>query len=146
MLAARTYRVLAAAALGVSLWQFVRTKPPDDLPLVRLDVDLGADVSLTTFGISHSNVTSVAISPDAGRVVYVSASPSRLFMRRLDQATASPLEGTDGGDRRFFHRMAGGSDLPSATYCINSLSKAARRPGWGTLSPLAAQAGRTMAV
>ncbi len=48
-------------------------------PLVRLDVDLGADVSL-----GFQNGASVILSPDGSRLVYVSQ--SRLFTRRLDQA------------------------------------------------------------
>jgi serine/threonine protein kinase len=94
-------------ALGISLWALWRATQPVDRPLVRLDVDLGADVSLlpvTSLG------SSVAISPDGTRLVYVSGTSSRyriggsggvgashkLFTRRLDQSKTTELPGAEG--------------------------------------------------
>ena len=70
-------------------------------PAVRLDLDLGPDVSLgsTTTGAA------VILSPDGTRLVFVSRSadgPRRLFTRRLDQPNAAPLPGTDGAYAPFF--------------------------------------------
>src|SRR5271170_3335715 len=56
-------------ALGVALWAPWRAQKPVDRPLVRLDVDLGADVSLPAPYAGGSNV---AISPDGTRLVYAS--------------------------------------------------------------------------
>ena len=47
----------------------------------------------STFG------SSVAISPDGTRLAYASGTPTRLFVRRLDQPTATELPGTQGALR-----------------------------------------------
>jgi Tol biopolymer transport system component len=88
-----------AAALGVALWTLWRAQKPVDRPLVRLDVDLGADVSLPAPAASGS---SVIISPDGTRLAYVSGTPARLFIRRLDQPKATELPGTQGANYPFF--------------------------------------------
>ena len=62
---------------------------------MRLDVDLGPDVSLG----SHSG-TDAILSPDGTRLVYVSQ--GRLFTRRLDQPKATELAGTQGAFAPFF--------------------------------------------
>ena len=67
--------------------------------LVRLDVDLGADVSLPESGSAGS---SVAISPDGTRLVFASGSPSKLFARRLDQVRPTEIPGTQGALTTFF--------------------------------------------
>jgi Tol biopolymer transport system component/predicted Ser/Thr protein kinase len=85
-----------AAALIVSLWTPWRaTRPAAPKPLVRLDVDLGSDVSLASqVGID------VILSPDGTRLVYVSR--GRLFTRRLDQPRSTELSGTEGAYAPFF--------------------------------------------
>ena len=83
-------------ALGIALWAPWRSEKPVDRPLVRLDVDLGADAAFPSF----NNGTSLAISPDGMRLVFVSG--SRLFTRRLDQPTATELAGTEGAAQPFF--------------------------------------------
>jgi len=83
--------VLAVIA-AVALWALWRTEKPVDRSLVRLDVDLGADVSLP----APTNMSSVAISPDGTRLAYISGTPTRLFTRRLDQPKAIELPGTQG--------------------------------------------------
>ncbi len=84
------------AGLGVALWALWRAKQPVDRPLVRLDVDLGADVSLLPLNSGESSAgSSVAISPDGTRLAYVS-STFKLFTRRLDQSNATELPGAEG--------------------------------------------------
>lgn len=66
---------------------------------MRLDVDLGSDVSL---GGSHPGVD-VIISPDSARLVFVSG--GRLFTRRLDEVKTTEhteLPGTEGASAPFF--------------------------------------------
>ncbi len=84
-----------AVIAGIALFLAWRATRPSDLPLVSLDVDLGADVSLGSFAGPN-----VIISPDGTRLVYVSH--SRLFTRRLDQQQAAELPGTEGGYAPFF--------------------------------------------
>jgi serine/threonine protein kinase/WD40 repeat protein len=63
--------------------------------LMRLDVDLGADVSLRSVAGADE-----IISPDGTRIVYVSQ--GRLFTRRLDQPNTTELAGTQGAYAPFF--------------------------------------------
>src|SRR5262249_24479579 len=77
--------IVAAALLAViaalAFWSPWRSEKPFDRALVRLDVDLGPDVSLTP----NQFTSTVAISPDGNRIVYMSgANQPRLFTRRLD--------------------------------------------------------------
>ena len=89
-----------SATTAIALWAPWRVEKPVDHPLVRLDVDLGADVALPSLG--NTGGTSVAISPDGTRLVYASGNPSKLFIRRLDQPKAAELPGTEGAIRAFF--------------------------------------------
>jgi Tol biopolymer transport system component len=69
-------------------------------PVVRLDLDLGPDVSL-----GSAIGPSVILSPDGTRLVFVSQGPDRvphLFTRPLDQPKATPLAKTDGAYAPFF--------------------------------------------
>ena len=89
--------VAAALALiaVVALWGWWHATRPVERPLVRLDVDLGPDVSLGSL-----SGTGAIISPDGTRLVYVSQ--GRLFTRRLDQPKATELVGTQGALAPFF--------------------------------------------
>jgi serine/threonine-protein kinase len=89
--------VLVAAVLGFGWWQATRSPA---LPLVRFDVDLGADVALAQ--ILESGVT---LSPDGTRLAYaasVAGGPTRLYIRRLDEPKAVEIPGTDGAGSPFF--------------------------------------------
>jgi len=69
-------------------------------PLVRLDLDLGPDVSL-----GSSMGPAAALSPDGTRLAFASQAAdgtSRLFARRLDEPKAAPLPGTEGAYTPFF--------------------------------------------
>ncbi len=92
---------ILVAALGIALWAPWRAQKPVDRPLVRLDVDLGEDVSLPRPGASGS---SVVISPDGTRLAWVqfSGTPPKLFARRLDQVKPTELPGTGGALNPFF--------------------------------------------
>jgi serine/threonine-protein kinase len=90
-----------SAVLG---WIASRATRPDEHPLIRLDVDLGPEISLPP---PDNNGPSVVISPDGNRIAYVasvSGGPNKLFTRRLDQTTAAELPGTDGAVNPFFSR------------------------------------------
>ena len=78
--------VLAVVAAGTSWIAYRATRPADLRPLVRLDLDLGADLSL-----GSAVGTSTIISPDGTRLAYVSQ--QKLFTRRLDQPKAIQLAG-----------------------------------------------------
>ncbi len=96
--------VAALAALALAAISFIHFREtPAERPLVRLDVDLGADVSLVPVTIiAGIPGSSVAMSPDGTRLVYASGNPSKLFTRRLDQPRATELPGTQGAYAPFF--------------------------------------------
>jgi protein kinase-like protein/WD40 repeat protein len=89
--------VMAIVAVVTSWVAWRATRPVEQAlrPLVRLDVDLGPDVSLG----SPAGIDEI-ISPDGTRIVYVSQ--RRLFTRRLDQPNATELAGTQGANAPFF--------------------------------------------
>jgi len=91
MAAAAGLAIIAAVAAG-AWWRATR---PGERPLVRLDVDLGAGVSLG----SPSGAATI-VSSDGTRIVYVSH--GQLSTRRLDQPTATELAGTQGAYAPFF--------------------------------------------
>jgi serine/threonine-protein kinase len=89
-----------AAAFFLAAWAAWRATRPVEQPfkpLVRLDVDLGPGVSL---GSRFGGGADVILSPDGTRLVY--ASKGRLYTRRLDQANATELAGTEGAAAPFF--------------------------------------------
>ena len=87
--------VFALAAIAVGIGYYRATRTAELKPLVRLDVDLGADVSLG----SEPGANTI-ISPDGTRLVYVSQ--GKLFTRKLDQPKAIELAGTEGAFGPFF--------------------------------------------
>ena len=87
--------VLGGIAVGLGIVAYRATRPAPLKPLVRLEVDLGAEVSLS----SQAGADTI-LSPDGTRLVY--ASQGRLFTRRLDQPKAAELAGTDGAFAPFF--------------------------------------------
>ena len=137
---------LGAGLLAVlGLWAPWRAEAPVDRPLVRLDVDLGADVSLpaSSGGGRGVGASSVAISPDGARLVFASGTPAKLFIRRLDQAKAVELPGTQGasapvfspdgqwvaflsGDKAHKISVDGGAVVP-----LGGEGNAIHRPKWG---------------
>jgi Tol biopolymer transport system component len=96
-IAAGALLVIAATA-GLAWW---RDRQPVEQPQVRLDVDLGPNVSLAT----PSGSSNVIIAPNGTRLVYlavVAGGQSSLFIRRLDQTNAIELPGTHGANSPFF--------------------------------------------
>ena len=85
---------IATASLGIIAYH--ATRPAELKPLVRLNVDLGPDVSLSPLQVSAD----VILSPDGNRLAFVSK--GSLFTRRLNQPNATELAGTDGVSQPFF--------------------------------------------
>jgi serine/threonine-protein kinase len=102
-----------AAIAGLGWWRATR---PVEHQLIRLDVDLGPDVSLVA---DNNQSSTVLISPDGTRLAYaarLSGGRVRLFTRRLDQTQATELRGTEGAagmvfspDGKWLGFFAGGS-------------------------------------
>jgi Tol biopolymer transport system component len=87
--------IILAAVTSFGWWRATRPVEQALRPLVRLDVDLGPDVSLGSLAGADE-----IISPDGTRIVYVSQ--GRLFTRRLNQPNATELAGTQGAYAPFF--------------------------------------------
>ena len=93
---------VAATLLSVvALWApWRRVVRPLDHASMRLDLDLGPDVSLGS-GVGPA----VVLSPDGTHMVFVSLGPDglrRLFIRLLDQPNAAQMPGTEGAYTPFF--------------------------------------------
>jgi serine/threonine-protein kinase len=87
---------LGAAIASLFIWKLrPAALQPVDRPLVRLDVDLGPDVSL-----GSPQGTDTILSSDGTRLAYVSR--GRLYTRRLDQQNETELVGAQGGYEPFF--------------------------------------------
>jgi eukaryotic-like serine/threonine-protein kinase len=91
--------VLIALVALIAWW---RTHPAEQplKPMVRLDVDLGPDVSLGGAVQGGAAGAGAVVSPDGSQLVYVSQ--GRLFVRQLNQTSATELQGTQGGGTAFF--------------------------------------------
>src|SRR5262249_15547618 len=87
---------IVTAWIGAEYYQRSRrSSQPTLQPLVRLDLDLGTEASTG----SHRGADAV-LSPDGTRLVYTSQ--LKLFTRRLDQASAVELPGTERAEGPFF--------------------------------------------
>jgi serine/threonine protein kinase len=100
----RVWPAVAAAivllgALGIAVWAPWQTTKLDDRPLVRLDVDIGADVSLPS---PQNSLASVILSPDGKQLAFVSGAPAKLFTRNLSQPATRQFPGTEGAEYPFF--------------------------------------------
>jgi len=86
--------VLFALAFG---WSLLRPGPPNPVIQYTLAFPEGEGL-LDAFG------TSLALSPDGSRLVYVGIGDQdqQLWIRQRDQLSVSPLPGTDGGHQPFF--------------------------------------------
>jgi serine/threonine protein kinase/Tol biopolymer transport system component len=92
--------VIAVLSLGTALWRAEHMTDPPPQPVLRLDLDLGPDISLGS-GIGPTAI----LSPDGLRLVIVSQDADgirRLFTRRLDQPKATALTDSEGAYAPFF--------------------------------------------
>ena len=96
--------VALVAATGVAtiaaLWGWLRPAPSQ--PLTQLGVALRQAEALQP--PQNSGGSRVAISPDGRMMVYVGPGEAgaRLWLRRLDQLSATPITGTEGASSPFF--------------------------------------------
>ena len=90
-----------AIALAITGWSWWRASQHAEQPSVRVDVDLGPEISMRL----PDESSNVIISPDGTRLVYVasaSGGPFKLFTRTLDQPKAIELQGTEEAANPFF--------------------------------------------
>ena len=77
------------------MWSLTRTPEPPERPVLRTILPLPDGESLLG--------TDVAISPDGRYLAYVANEGSpRLYLRRVDDLDARPIEGSEGAATPFF--------------------------------------------
>ncbi len=90
--------IAAGLATMVALAAWLPWSRSEEARVVRLKAGIGADVSL-------GPGADLALSPDGGMLAFVgesSGGPGELYVRRLDQLTATPLPGTQDASDPFF--------------------------------------------
>jgi serine/threonine-protein kinase len=89
--------VISAVALAIWLSTAARTSLPG---IARVAIELPPDVSIFAIG----RASSVAVSPDGSRIVYVGIAGGRrqLYVRDLDGLETAPIAGTEGATSPFF--------------------------------------------
>ena len=108
---------------------------PTSARLMRLNVDLGADADLTTFGGPHT-----ILSADGTRLIYTAKNKdgqTMLFRRALDEPEGTPLVGTEGASTPFL--SANGQSV--GFFALGKLRKA-QVQGGGSAILCDAPAGR----
>ncbi len=97
--------VTLALITGLAVWTLTRPDLPTSTMSARFVVTTPPDGPLRLTG----SQTDVAISPDGGRLVYMSSTGTglgdggrQLYVRDIDQFTAVPLPGTEGAGSPFF--------------------------------------------
>jgi Tol biopolymer transport system component len=117
--ARKTWRIATVAALSTALvaglmawalWPIPTRELAAEAsrPVTRLLLDVAPAEQLSPIGLSWPSSPAMAISPD-GRTIVFAGSPSadpianmRLYRRRLDEMTATPMPNTEGGFAPFF--------------------------------------------
>jgi len=100
--------VVVMLAGAVALMVRFRSEAPAPFGTVRFTVPVGLDSSLTLGGQDdmqngRPTRTSLALSPDGTLLVLaVRDSVSRLVLRRMDEESARPMDGTEGASSPFF--------------------------------------------
>ena len=128
----RSLVAIGAAALvaGIVAGRVTKGTQHSVAPVGRFNITAGSDNRL-----SGGPFGTVALSPDGASLVYVALNPrgNQLYLRRMDELTASPIPGTEGGVNPFFS-----PDGRWITYSVgNGLKKIALAGG----APVAIQTG-----
>ncbi len=91
---------VAAVTTAAALWGWLR--PPPAQPLTQFGVALRPTEALQP--VQNSGGARVAISPDGRMIAYLGPGDqgARIWLRRLDQLSATPVAGTENGTSPFF--------------------------------------------
>ena len=123
---------VAFIAAGTTLLLWAPWRPLPAAAPLRLEATLGADASLVIAGGGGAPAGNAAVvSPDGSQLAFVAqphgGGAPRLYVRRLDQLTATPLAGTEGAAGPFFSPDGQWLGFLVAASSRRSRSPAARR-------------------
>ena len=90
---------LMTLSTAIAVWVLLQRRQPFR-PNIRASITLPPGDRLVSFGFQPM----MALSPDGSQIVYSALRGPRrqLFVRRMDQLEAAPIDGTDDGDGPFF--------------------------------------------
>jgi len=97
--------LVGAAGIGVGLWSWTRSAaPPQSVKRLVINLPESEPLALGRFAPLSIGRTSIALSPDGARLVYVAnrRGVPQLYLRQLDQVQAKALPGTEGAYAPFF--------------------------------------------
>ena len=97
--------VIASVMAGASIDRILRGRPTSAPPVTRLQMSLQPADRLASSNLSgRPSRTSMAVSPDGRLVVFcgTQGNVTQLYVRGLDRAEATPVQGTEGGIGPFF--------------------------------------------
>jgi Tol biopolymer transport system component len=93
--------LVATAGVAVTQWRAAHREAPQ--AVVRFQIALPSAMRVTNSGAAGA--TNIAVSPDGKTLAYAligESGTARVYVRRLDEATAHPLGGTDGAQQPCF--------------------------------------------
>jgi Tol biopolymer transport system component len=90
----------AGIAVAAALWSWLRPRPPE--PLTQFAISMRVAEALSP--AANTGGARLAISPDGRTIAYLGPGEggSRIWLRRLDQLSATPIAGSEGGSSPFF--------------------------------------------
>ena len=105
---------LSAILLAAALWGWLRPQPPRQT--VRYVLPFDSTEVLSGFS------SRIALSPDGTTLVFAGGPDAKLFVRRRNELTATPLAGTEGARAPFFSPDGKSVGWSTAEYLLKTIS------------------------
>ena len=109
---------VAVLLLVAALWSWLKPQPPKQ---VTRNIILLDSTQALTGGWGR-----LALSSDGSTIVFAGGRDSRLFIRRRDELTATPIPGTEGAVAPFFSPDGGQVGYTTASYVLKVVSLGGR--------------------
>ncbi|MDQ6716831.1 MAG: serine/threonine protein kinase, partial [Gemmatimonadota bacterium] len=105
---------VALVASALALWGWMRPQPQRQT--VRYVLPFDSSQALNGFG------SRIALSPDGMTLVFAGGTDAKLFVRRRNELTATPLPGTEGARAPFFSPDGKTVGYSTAEYALKTIS------------------------